>query len=102
MLEVKFSDGQTGVIKDSTFHWIGNIGRSTFNPDYWKWADSLKRCKKLTVEMNRFTWHIYCADQCGEVLQQKNEKEVFCAVTPAEFNEIEKCKGKTHADMDIH
>ena len=41
--------------------------------------------------MNRFTWHIYCAAECGEVLQQKDDQEVYCAVTLQEFIEISKC-----------
>lgn len=91
MIEVRFPDGKIGSIKKSTFDWIAKIGRSSFNPDYWKWADSLRKCKKITVHMNRFTWHIYCAAECGEVLQQKDDQEVYCAVTLQEFIEISKC-----------
>lgn len=97
MVDVEFADGSVGQIKSSVFDWICRIGESAYRPEYWKWIESGKH-EKLVVKMNRFTWHIYLSKSASEVLQ-KNNGELYCAVTRDEFTTIKEC---TNALVGVH
>jgi len=96
MLPIEFTDGTVGEISESAFNWIAKTPPSKFNPDLWKWIESLSGCQKITVKVNRFVWHYYSnmINSTGEVLQQNNG-EIFCTIYFEEFEAIKNSKGKS-------